>query len=250
LLILADNNKFISTKKAPMKNLLSIVFCVYCSIFFSSVFSQERDLPLLPIGAAAPDFSLRGVDDIIYSLKNFEKNSVLVVVFWANHCPTAQAYEDRLIAMVKKYSPKGVGFAVISPNSPQAVSVGELGYSDLGDDFDDMVIRARDKKYNFPYLYDGDDHAGSIPYGPVATPHVFIFDKERTLQYRGRIDNMENPYEEPSSTDAVDAIEALLAGKNSCCAGNPNIWMLRKMAMETGMEAYGSKAMGSLARKP
>jgi thiol-disulfide isomerase/thioredoxin len=196
-----------------MKNLLSIVFCVYCSIFFSSVFSQERNVPMLPIGAAAPDFSLRGVDDKIYSLKNFEKNSVLVVVFWANHCPTAQAYEDRLIAMVNTYRPQGVGFVVISPNSPLAVNVGELGYSDLGDDFDDMVVRANDKQYNFPYLYDGDDHAASLPYGPVATPHVFIFDKERKLQFRGRIDDNENPYVEPNTRDTADAIEALLAGK-------------------------------------
>ncbi len=76
-----------------------------------------------------------------------------------------------------------------------------------------MVIRAADKKYNFPYLYDGDDHEASIPYGPVATLHVYIFDNQRTLRYRGRIDDTENPYEEPGSTDAKNAIEALLEDK-------------------------------------
>jgi len=115
--------------------------------------------------------------------------------------------------MVSKYQPRGVGFAVISPNSPLAVNVGELGYTDVGDSFNDMIIRAIDKNYNFLYLYDGDDHAASIQYGPVATPHVFIFDRERKLQYRGRIDDTENPYTEPTTTDAIDAIEALLAGK-------------------------------------
>ncbi len=196
-----------------MKSHLSIILMLVCTLAVTSLKAQQREIPVLPIGSQAPDFNLRGIDDKYYSLKDFEHYEVLVVVFWANHCPTAQAYEDRLISMVEKYRPKGVGFAVISPNSPLAVNVGELGYSDLGDDFDDMVIRARDRGYNFPYLYDGDDHAGSIPFGPVATPHVFIFDNERILQYRGRIDDTENPYIEPNTRDAADAIDALLAGK-------------------------------------
>jgi len=183
-------------------------------MLFSNSFAQKRELPLLPIGAQAPDFKLRGVDDKYYSLADFKQYDILMIVFWANHCPTAQAYEDRLIAMINKYEPKGVGIIAISPNSPNAVSLAELGYSDLGDDFDDMVIRARDKGYNFPYLYDGDDHAASIPYGPVATPHAYIFDKDRQLRYRGRIDDTENPYVTPNTSDAIDAIEALLAGRD------------------------------------
>jgi thiol-disulfide isomerase/thioredoxin len=191
------------------KSLFSIVVIM---TIISLTAAQNPELPLLPIGAQAPDFNLRGVDDKYYTLADFKEYDILMIVFWANHCPTAQAYEDRLIAMVNKYEPKGVGIVAISPNSPNAVSLAELGYSDLGDDFDDMVIRARDKGYNFPYLYDGDDHAGSIPYGPVATPHAYIFDKDRKLRYRGRIDDTENPYVTPNTSDAIDAIEALLAG--------------------------------------
>lgn len=175
--------------------------------------AQQREVNTLSIGAEAPDFNLPGIDGKNYSLDDFTEYEVLFIVFWANHCPTAQAYEDRLIELVNTYRAKGVGFVAISPNSPNAVSLAELGYTDLGDDMDDMVIRARDKGYNFPYLYDGDDHTASISYGPVATPHVFIFDSERVLRYRGRIDDTENPYNEPNTSDAKDAIEALLAGQ-------------------------------------
>ena len=175
--------------------------------------TAQTEVKPLEIGAKAPNFDLPGIDGRNYSLEDFDEYEVLFVVFWANHCPTAQAYEDRLIEMVNTYRPKGVGFVAISPNAPNAVSLAELGYSDLGDDMDDMIIRARDMGYNFPYLYDGDDHKGSIPYGPVATPHVFIFDKERNLRYRGRFDDTENPYVEPNTRDAKDAIEALLEGR-------------------------------------
>jgi thiol-disulfide isomerase/thioredoxin len=177
------------------------------------VAGQPAEIKPLAIGAPAPDFNLAGIDGKNYTLADFDDYEVLFVVFWANHCPTAQAYEDRLIEMVNTYRPQGVGFVAISPNSPNAVSLSELGYSDLGDDMDDMIIRARDKGYNFPYLYDGDDHLGSLPYGPVATPHAFIFDSERKLRYRGRIDDTENPYVKPNTRDAKDAIEALLEGR-------------------------------------
>ena len=189
-----------------------IILIAFALIFFNTNARQIETKPL-EIGAKAPDFDLPGIDGRNYSLADFADYEVLFVVFWANHCPTAQAYEDRLIEMVNIYRPKGVGFVAISPNAPNAVSLAELGYSDLGDDLDDMKIRAEDKGYNFPYLYDGDDHQGSIPYGPVATPHVFIFDSERKLRYRGRIDDTENPYIEPNTSDARDAIEALLAGR-------------------------------------
>jgi thiol-disulfide isomerase/thioredoxin len=196
-----------------MKIIRSFLFMFFACLFVWNLSAQNLDVALLPIGAQAPDFHLQAIDKNYYSLDDFDQYPVLAVVFWANHCPTSQAYEDRLISMVSKYQPKGVGFAVISPNSPLAVNVGELGYSDLGDSFEEMIIRAIDRNYNFLYLYDGDDHTASLQYGPVATPHIFIFDKERKLQYRGRIDDTENPYVEPNTTDAINAIEALLAGK-------------------------------------
>jgi thiol-disulfide isomerase/thioredoxin len=60
-----------------------------------------------------------------------------------------------------------------------------------------MKIRAKEKEYNFPYLYDGETQEVSLAYGPAATPHVFVFDKERKLRYSGRIDDTEDPYVKP-----------------------------------------------------
>src|SRR3989304_692540 len=91
-----------------------------------------------------------------------------------------------------------------------AVRLDELGYSDLGDSLDEMKIRAKDKSFPFPYLYDGDTQKTSKAYGVLATPHVFIFDHERKLRYVGRIDNSE--IGEVTSHDTRNAIDALLAG--------------------------------------
>ena len=205
-----------------MKKILSSVLLVVLLFAVPDITAQQREVTTLKIGAQAPDFDLPGIDGNNYSLGDFDDFKVLSVVFWANHCPTAQAYEDRLIAMTEEYSSRGAGFVGISPNSPLAVNLGELGYSDLGDDLDDMKIRAKDKGYNFPYLYDGENHEASVQYGPVATPHIFIFDEERKLRYRGRIDNTENPYVEPGTTDAIDAIEALLEGREVALKETPS----------------------------
>lgn len=177
----------------------------------TSVNAQDQNPVLLPIGSPAPDFHLPGVDDKNYSLADFQDDELLAVIFTCNHCPTAQAYEDRIIKMVDEYRDRGVGIVAISPNDASAISLAELGYSDLNDTLEEMKIRVKDKNYNFPYLYDGDSQEASIAYGPAATPHVFVFDKERKLQYSGRIDDTENPYVAPKQKDLENALEALLA---------------------------------------
>ena len=169
-----------------------------------------NDHPTLAIGSPAPDFSLPGVDGKTYSLQSFQDAKVLVVVFMCNHCPTSQAYEQRIIRLTDEYAAKGVRVVAISPNAPSALRLDELGYSDVGDSFDDMKIRAKSAGYNFPYLYDGETETASKQYGPVATPHIFIFDQQRKLRYNGRIDDTENPQKTPHSLDARNAIDALL----------------------------------------
>lgn len=172
----------------------------------------EQDVPTLPIGSAAPDFNLPGVDGKFYSLSDFAEAQALVIFFTCNHCPTAQAYEDRMIAVAGDYKAKGVATVAISPNSPLGLLYEELGYTDLNDDYEDMIIRSEHKGYNFPYLYDGDDEAVSMQYGPAVTPHAFLFDEDRKLQYVGRLDNSEKP----GSANAEDlraAIDAVLAGE-------------------------------------
>jgi len=172
--------------------------------------AHSDDRPTLSIGAPAPDFSLPGIDGKTYTLEDFGQAKVLVVLFICNHCPTSQAYENRMIRLTSDYLSRGVRVVAINPNHPSSLRIDELGYSDLGDSFDEMKVRAKDAGYNFPYLYDGEKELVSRQYGPVATPHVFIFDSHRRLRYNGRIDDMEDPGKTPHVQDARNAIEALL----------------------------------------
>jgi peroxiredoxin len=174
-------------------------------------YADPPDLRPLLIGAQAPDFALPGVDGKTYSLKDFAPARILAVIFTCNHCPTAQAYEDRIIRLARDYRDKGVAVVAINPNDPKAVRLDELGYTDLSDSFAEMKIRARDRQFPFPYLYDGDSQKTARAYGVLATPHVFLFDKNRKLRYVGRFDDGE--VKPSKSHDAIDAVEALLAGK-------------------------------------
>jgi peroxiredoxin len=167
---------------------------------------------VLAIGAAAPDFDLPGVDGKRSSLKSFADAKLLVVVFTCNHCPTANAYEERIKKIVEDYKPRGVALVAISPNDPKALRLDELGYTDLGDTLEDMKIRAKHKAFNFPYLYDGDVQEVSRKYGPAATPTVYIFDAGRKLRYVGRVDDSERE-KNVQSHDARNALDALLAGQ-------------------------------------
>lgn len=192
-----------------MKKVLLLLVCI--CLFGLLVNATEH--PTLPIGAAAPAFNLKGTDQKMHSLQSFAGANILVIIFTCNHCPTAQAYEDRIKKLVKDYQTKSVQIIAIMPNTPTSVRLDELGYTEYGDSYEEMRLRARDKAFNFPYLYDGDDESTAKKYGPVATPHVFIFDKKRILQYTGRIDDVESPAGTPKNNDTRNAIEALLSGK-------------------------------------
>jgi peroxiredoxin len=165
----------------------------------------------LQIGDRAPDFNLPGVDGKRYSLKDFADAKLLLVVFTCNHCPTAQAYESRIIELHANYKDKGVAIVAISPNDDQALRLDELGYTDVGDSFDDMKLRAEERGFEFPYLYDGETQTTSLAFGVMATPQVFLFDADRKLRYVGRIDDSD--VKTVTSHDARNAVDALLAGK-------------------------------------
>ncbi len=113
---------------------------------------QKEEPKMLEIGAAAPDFALPGVDGKSYSLKDFANAKVLVVIFTCNHCPTAQAYEKRIMQLDADFKEKGVAMVAISPNDPLAVRLDELGYTDLNDTLEEMKIRAGERGFKFPYL--------------------------------------------------------------------------------------------------
>ena len=135
--------------------------------------------------------ALPGVDGKTHKLAEYDQAKVLVVVFTCNHCPTAQAYEGRIAKLAADYKDKGVALVAISPNDPKAVRLDELGYTDLSDSLEDMKIRAKDKGSNSPTSMTATSRKSSKAYGPVATPHVFVFDAERKLRYVGRVDDNE-----------------------------------------------------------
>lgn len=209
--------------------------------------SHTGEIISLPIGAKAPDFNLPGVDGQSYSLASFSKAKILVVVFTCNHCPTAQAYEDRLIRFTGEYQTLGVAVVAISPNDPLAVRLDELGYTDMGDTFDEMKLRASQKKFNFPYLYDGETETVSRAYGPVATPHIFVFDEERKLRYQGRFDDVEKPSKTPTSFDTQNAVNALLAKKLVTVEHTKVFGCSVKWAEK---KDYQQKALDEWAREP
>lgn len=195
------------------KKIVLFLPLIITGLTFNTLLLKAEDPKTLDIGAPAPAFSLPGVDGKTYSLDSFKAGKILVIIFTADHCPTAQAYEDKTMQLYQEFHTKGVEFVLVSPNNPQAVCLEEIGYSDLGDSFEEMKIRAKDMKYPMPYLYDGDKQEMAKAYGPTTTPHVFIFDNQRKLRYCGRIDEMENPYLKATQHDTRNAIVALMDGK-------------------------------------
>jgi peroxiredoxin len=190
---------------------LEILATYLLLIHVTSSQAEPPGFHTLALGDSAPGFKLPGVDGRDYALKDFANAKVLVVIFTCNHCPTAQAYEERISKLAADYKNKGVAVVAISPNDPKAVRLDELGYTDLSDSFEEMKLRAKERKFLFPYLYDGDTQKTALAYGVLATPHVFIFDQERKLRYVGRIDDAEG--KTVKSHDARNALDALLAGK-------------------------------------
>src|SRR5256885_12931368 len=185
-------------------------------------YGDEAGPPPLALGASAPDFCLPGIDGQSHCLKDYAASKVLVIAFICNHCPTAQLYESRLKQLAADYAERGVAVVAIQPNNPNAVRLDEMGYTDIGDSFEEMKLRAAYRHFNFPYLYDGETQKVSQAYGPSATPHLFIFDAERKLRYQGRVDN--NPRESlVTSRDARAAIDALLAGRQVPLAKTPSV---------------------------
>ena len=155
------------------------------------------------IGDIATDFKLINVDDRYVSLSDFKQAKGFIVIFTCNHCPYAKAYEDRIIALDKKYKPLGYPVIAINPNDPLVQPQ---------DSMDEMKIRAKEKGFTFPYLLD-EGQKIYPKYGATKTPHVFILKKEKSnniVKYIGAIDNN---YEDPTDVNhyyVEDAVNALL----------------------------------------
>ncbi len=157
----------------------------------------------LEVGQRAPDFrDLLGIDGRRLALSSFDDAPLLVVIFSCNGCPTVKASEDRIIALQEAYGPLGVQIVAINSNN---------SYLSPADTYPEMVKRAREKAFNFPYLKDDDGGVGRV-YGAISTPHAFLFDRERCLRYNGRIDDSRDPAR-VTVHDLRNAIDDLLAGR-------------------------------------
>jgi thiol-disulfide isomerase/thioredoxin len=202
--------------------------------------------PILKIGSPAPDFNLPGIDGKMHALKEYASNKVLAIVFTCDHCPVAQMYEKRIKQLASDYRSRGVAVVAINPNDPKAVHLSEMGHTDLGDTLAEMKLRAEYRGFNFPYLSDGATQAVALKYGPTATPHVFLFDEQRNLQYEGRIDN--NAREELATKHpARDALESMLKGQPVELKSTPAVGCSTKWAYKEG----GAKAeIGDSEREP
>ena len=157
----------------------------------------------LAIGAAAPDFSLPGVDGRSYSLADFADFPVLVLVFSCVHCPYVVGCEERMMRFDADYKSRGAAFVAINSNA-------ETTYAD--DSLAGMQARAAERGFEFPFLHDQTQEV-ALAYGALKTPHFFVFDIARRLRYTGRMDdNPRHPGQETTS-ELRDAVDALLSGQ-------------------------------------
>lgn len=154
----------------------------------------------IALGSPAPDFSLPSVEGKVYSLKDFSGAKGLVVMFICNHCPYVQAIEDRYIALAKEYQAKGIVFVGICSNDP----------TDYPDDRPEKLRqRWQDKSYDFPYLVDESQDIAKA-YGAVCTPDLYVFDRDQTLYYHGRLDDNWQEETKVRQKDLASALEGLL----------------------------------------
>jgi peroxiredoxin len=158
---------------------------------------------MLDLGKPAPEFTnLKAADGQKYSLSSFASKPILGIIFSCNHCPYVVAYEDRMVKIQRDYGPKGVQLVAINSNDDKS-------YPE--DSYENMIKRSKEKGFNFPYLRDADQKVVDA-YGAVCTPHVFVFDKERRLRYRGRIDDSKDD-SKVQTHDLRNALDDLISGK-------------------------------------
>lgn len=184
-----------------MKNLVTVVMALLMG--FTLAFANGGPSGY-EVGDKAEDFKLKNIDGKMVSLADFKEAKGFIVIFTCNHCPYAKLYEDRIIELNNKYAPKGYPVIAINPNDPEVQPE---------DSFDKMQMRAKEKGFTFPYLFD-DGQTVYPKFGATRTPHVYLLDKSLTVRYIGAIDDS------PQDADAVqvkyveNAINAISKGKN------------------------------------
>ena len=179
-------------------NFVIFLFLGLIGLVFSSFVGEG-----LNVGDTAPDFKLKNIDGQMMSLSSIDDVNGYIVVFTCNTCPFSVKYEDRIIEANKKYAPMGYPVVAINPNDANRRP---------GDSFAEMKVRAKDKGFDFPYLHDATQEV-AIAYCATHTPHVYLLDKDRKVQYIGAIDNNANDAADADEFYLSDAVSALKAGK-------------------------------------
>lgn len=165
-------------------------------------------------GKPAQKFSLKGVDERIYTLENFADAKILVIVFMCNHCPYVQAVWQRLIDLQARFIDRNVQFVGINSN------VANPDYSE--DNFENMKIEYDRRKMNFPYLTD-EIQSVARAYEAQCTPDIFVYDSDRKLAYHGRVDDNWKDPDKVSKQELAEAIEALLRGDRPSLEQHPSM---------------------------
>ena len=190
-------------------------FLLLCMIAFSTIFSVfaftgvdtgiSKIILSYQIGDVAEDFKLKNVDGNMVSMADFDEAKGFIVIFTCNTCPVSVANEDRIIALHEKYVDLGYPVIAINPNNPETSE---------GDSFDLMKVRAKEKGFKFPYLFD-DGQKVYPKYGASKTPHVYILNKEDNglvVKYIGSIDDSARNAGAVKTKYAENAVDALIKG--------------------------------------
>jgi peroxiredoxin len=182
-----------------MKKIIALIFISLFAV--STAFSQGYK-----VGDKATGFKLKNTDGKIVSLSDFPDAKGFTIVFTCNHCPYAKAYQDRIIAIDKKYNSKGYPVIAISSNDPEV---------NAEDSYENMIVRAKEKGFTFPYLF---DETGDIcrKYGATRTPQVYLLEKkggDLFIRYTGAIDDNSQDASKVTAPYLANAIDALLSGK-------------------------------------
>ncbi|MFV0417938.1 MAG: thioredoxin family protein [Dysgonomonas sp.] len=158
------------------------------------------------IGDVVTDFKLKNIDDTFVSLADYNDAKGYIVVFTCNHCPYAQAYQERLVALDQKYKGKGYPVIAISPSNPELYPA---------DNFDEMKKRHKEAGFTFPYLIDEGQRIYPV-FGATKTPQVFVLEKTdngNIVRYIGAIDDNHEDASSVQKAYLADAVDSLLAGQ-------------------------------------
>lgn len=160
---------------------------------------------MLTLGTVAPNFHIKDVvTDTYYSLDDLASEKATVMMFICNHCPFVIHVNQGLVQLANDYKSKGVAFIAISSNDV-------ANYPE--DAPDKMKIVAKVLKFPYPYLYDKHQEVAKA-YDAACTPDFYIFDGDRKLAYRGRLDDSRPGNGLPvTGKDMRSALDQILDGQ-------------------------------------